>query len=171
MPDRYTSEQIIRFTSENWPQAHADAHEIAIHLYRMHDLGMARARKTLVRYNLCGGEFDILATLRRSPPPHVLTPTELQRSLLITSGGMTKLLHQLEAAGLIRRSVSEQDRRSKRVHLTAQGKTTVEEAMTLLHEKIHCWLVAGLNKAEQLQLKKLLGKAVRAMEETGATWP
>ena len=41
-------------------------------------------------YGLTGGEFDVLAALRRSGPPYRLTPTTLRKALLLSSGGMTK---------------------------------------------------------------------------------
>lgn len=53
------------------------------------------------------GEFDVLATLLRSGPPYRLWPTELYRSLMISSGGLTNRLDRLENAGLIRRGEPE----------------------------------------------------------------
>ena len=35
------------------------------------------------------GEFDVLATLRRSGEPYMLSPTQLYEALMISSGGMT----------------------------------------------------------------------------------
>src|SRR3954453_10013071 len=51
------------------------------------------------RYGLNGGEFDVLAALRRTGAPYRLTPTELSRALLVTSGGMTNRLRSLEERG------------------------------------------------------------------------
>jgi DNA-binding MarR family transcriptional regulator len=47
-------------------------------------------------YGLTGGEFDVLAALRRSGRPYRLTPTSLRRAVLLSSGGMTKRLAGLE---------------------------------------------------------------------------
>ena len=38
------------------------------------------------QYNLRQGEFDVLATLRRSGKPYSLTPSELYQSMMLTSG-------------------------------------------------------------------------------------
>src|SRR5437899_5878438 len=51
------------------------------------------------RHGLDAGEFDVLSTLRRAGPPYRLTPTELYRTLMISSGGLTDRLTRLEAAG------------------------------------------------------------------------
>jgi DNA-binding MarR family transcriptional regulator len=49
------------------------------------------------------GEFDVLATLRRSGKPYLLSPTQLYEALMISSGGMTNRLDRLERAGLVER--------------------------------------------------------------------
>ncbi|MEF1245075.1 MarR family winged helix-turn-helix transcriptional regulator, partial [Vibrio campbellii] len=55
------------------------------------------------RYDLKMGEFDVLATLRRSGKPYRLTPSELISSMMLTSGAMTNRLDKLEKKGLIAR--------------------------------------------------------------------
>ncbi|AKH22338.1 hypothetical protein AAY24_16330 [Sedimenticola thiotaurini] len=139
--------------------------ELFIYLGRVYNLGVSRTRDVLSEFNLCMGEFDILLTLRRSAKPHVLTPTELQKSMLITSGGLTKLLHQLEMRGLISRSVQPQDKRSKLVHLTAKGKKTAEKSLNRVQKKSRCWLDQALTERESKQLKKLLSKAAAVLEQ------
>ena len=96
--------------------------------------------------------------------PYVLTPTELQRSVLITSGGLTKLLYQLEARGLVSRSVQAQDKRSKLVHLTSKGKKLVERAVAEVMQVESQWIEQALSEKELEQLKKLLGKTAKAVE-------
>lgn len=166
MADNYTSDQIIGFIKKNWPDMHSPTHEFAVYMNRVHDLSFARAQEALAGFNLTVGEFDILATLRRSAPPHVLTPTELQRSLLITSGGLTKLLYQLEAGGLVNRSVQEQDKRSKLAHLTPKGKKVAEKAMKAIQGVTGEWLGEALSQRELEQLKNLLGKTAQALEKS-----
>ena len=73
------------------------------------------------RYDLKMGEFDVLATLRRSGEPYRLTPSELISSMMLTSGAMTNRLDKLEKKGLIDREHSKEDRRSVTVQLTSKG--------------------------------------------------
>src|SRR6266702_8656528 len=54
-------------------------------------------------HGLTGGDFVVLAALRRSGKPYQLTPTALSRSMMVTSGGTPKRLDRAEARGLIRR--------------------------------------------------------------------
>jgi cytochrome b561 len=70
-------------------------------------------------HNLHPGDFLVVMTLARRDAP--IRPTELFRSLLVTSGAMTKRLDRLFAAGLITRIAPEQDGRSSPVTLTDAG--------------------------------------------------
>jgi DNA-binding MarR family transcriptional regulator len=74
------------------------------------------------------GDVDALAALRRSGVPYELTPTQLARRLLLTSGGMTNRLDRLEAGGLIERRPDPSDRRGVLVRLTSAGVALAEAA-------------------------------------------
>jgi DNA-binding MarR family transcriptional regulator len=77
-------------------------------------------------------EFDVLATLRRAGAPYCLSPTQLYKSLLVTSGAMTNRLNHLEEQGLIERIHDPDDKRSTLVSLTAYGRERIEQAL-LVH--------------------------------------
>lgn len=111
------------------------------------------------------GEFDVLATLLRSGAPYRLRPTELYRSLMISSGGLTNRLDRLEAAGLIRRGQPEGDARSVPVELTKMGckcaETAFREDMKVEAEL----LLGGLTARERRVLEGLLRKLVLALDQ------
>ena len=67
------------------------------------------------------GEFDVLATLVRSGPPYKLTPTELYRTTMMSSGGMTARIDKLEKADLVERCPHPDDRRALTVCVTQKG--------------------------------------------------
>jgi len=75
------------------------------------------------------GEFDVLATLRRSGEPYQLSPTALCATMMLTSGGMTGRLDRLERAGLVQRSPNPADRRALVITLTDKGRALVDEAV------------------------------------------
>jgi DNA-binding MarR family transcriptional regulator len=110
------------------------------------------------------GEFDVLATLVRSGPPYKLTPTELYRSTMMSSGGMTARLDKLEKAGLIERRPHPDDRRALTVCLTDRGLDLIRSQMTdyvgVQHDAVD-----GLDAGEQQQLSDLLEKLLRAVNE------
>ncbi|GEA52715.1 MarR family transcriptional regulator [Vibrio inusitatus NBRC 102082] len=103
------------------------------------------------------GEFDVLATLYRNGAPFQLTPSDLIRQTLLTSGAMTNRLDKLEAKGLIHRIHSEQDRRSIVVGLTAKGIELIDEGIKKYFTKVD-ELCSPLTNDEQTQLNSLLKK-------------
>ncbi len=91
---------------------------------------LERQRETLLApHGLSIWSFDVLATLRRQPPPHQLTPTELYGALMLSSGAMTNRIDRLESDGLVERHRETMDRRSVLVRLTAKGVQLVETVL------------------------------------------
>lgn len=102
--------------------------EVLGRIYRVSRLVTPSIEATFASFQLDRGEFDVVATLLRSGPPHRLTPTELYRSLMIASGSLTHRLGRLEKAGLIKRVPSDNDGRSLAVQLTDEGARRAEAA-------------------------------------------
>ncbi|MDN0196870.1 MarR family transcriptional regulator [Streptomyces sp. S.PNR 29] len=88
-----------------------------------------RMEKAYAPYGISRGEFDVLATLRRSGEPYTLSPRQLSATLMLTTGGMTGRLDKLERAGLLRRSPDPHDRRALQVSLTEKGLHLIDEAV------------------------------------------
>lgn len=113
------------------------------------------------QYGLTREGFDVLATLRRSGPPFRLTPTQLFKMLMISSGTMTNRLDRLENAGFICRLPDPSDRRGTLIELTAQGLELVDIAVAA-HLANEAQLIASLTSDEQAQLAGLLRKLLLA---------
>ena len=89
-----------------------------------------RARKdAFAAHELDVWEFDVLAALRRQGQPYVLSPGELIRATLSTSGTMTNRVNRLEARGLVIRRPNNDDRRGVLVQLTGEGRSRVQQAL------------------------------------------
>lgn len=123
--------------------------------------------RVFTAYGLDAGEFDVLATLLRSGPPYRLRPTELFRSLMVSSGGLTNRLMRLERAGLIFRPSSEADGRSLPVQLTALGRERTEAAFRE-DMKVEAELLAGLSETEMKTLARLLAKLAASLPAAAA---
>jgi DNA-binding MarR family transcriptional regulator len=108
------------------------------------------------------GEFDVLATLRRSGEPYMLSPTSLYEAMMISSGGMTNRLDRLERAGFIERRPDPNDRRGKLIALTAAGRRVIDETLTR-HVANEERLMSVLTTAEQEKLNALLKKLITGL--------
>lgn len=119
------------------------------------------------RHHLNSGEFDVLTTLLRSGAPYRLRPTELFKSLMISSGGLTDRLDRLEKAGLIRRPADSADARSLPVELTQEGRIRAEAAFRE-DMQVEAELLGALSDEELLDLSRLLKKLVLSLVDSEA---
>ncbi len=113
------------------------------------------ASHAVARFELQLGELNVLAALRRAGDPYALTPTELYRGLLVSSGAMTNRLDRLEAEGLVVRDPDPNDRRRIRVVLTGRGREVIDAAMDA-HTAILRDAFAGLDEPDRARLEDLL---------------
>lgn len=110
-------------------------------------------------------EFDVLAALRREGAPYSLTPGQLLKQTMVTSGTMTNRVDGLEERGLVKREPSPNDRRVVLVTLTATGKKTVDAAFETLLKQEQL-LLSGLPDSSR---EALIGGLRQLMELLGTT--
>lgn len=88
-----------------------------------------QADDALAACGLALWQFDVLAALRRSGPPHQLSPTDLLQAVTLSSGAMTNRIDRLEAAGYVVREADPDDRRGVLIRLTEQGIAVADRAI------------------------------------------
>jgi DNA-binding MarR family transcriptional regulator len=111
------------------PDLDTRAMEVFGRIFRLSRAMGDRMEKAYAPYGVSRGEFDVLATLRRSGEPYTLSPRQLSATLMLTTGGMTGRLDKLERAGLLRRSPDPHDRRGLQVTLTEEGLELIDRAV------------------------------------------
>ena len=124
----------------------------------------------LAEFGLTRGSWDVLASLRRNGPPYRLSPTQLYRAVMRSSGAMTHRLFGLERAGLVRRVPDPQDGRGLLVELTRKGVALVDRVAPahLANERA---LLAALGEEERQTLVQLLRKLIQGFEREQAVPP
>jgi MarR family 2-MHQ and catechol resistance regulon transcriptional repressor len=118
-----------------------------------------RAEADIARHGLSAGEFAILEALYHKGP---LLLGELQRKILVSSGGVTYLVDRLEEAGLVERRACPHDRRARYGALTVQGEALMAEIFPAHAAAIEA-AMSGLSTEEKLvaiELLKRLGRSV-----------
>jgi len=153
---------------EEWkrerPDLDASAKEVTGRIVRLASWFQQAYSDTFQPLGLNDGDYGVLAPLRRAGEPYELTPTELARHRMMTSGGMTAALDRLERKGFIDRLPNPADRRGSIVRLTDEGRTIINEAMSQ-HVQTEERLTAVLDRDERRQLSALLRKLLGAIEE------
>ncbi|HEY0904132.1 MAG TPA: MarR family transcriptional regulator [Marmoricola sp.] len=107
------------------------------------------------KFGLGEGEFDILATLRRSGPPYALTAGQLVAATMVTSGAISKRVDRCERQGWVVRTVSDTDARSRLISLTGAGRALIDEAYTA-HVANEHRLVALISERDRAVLAAVL---------------
>jgi DNA-binding MarR family transcriptional regulator len=101
--------------------------------------------------------YEALLLLARAPDSR-LKRVELANSLLLTAGGVTRLLDGLERDGLVAREECSSDRRVSYAVLTDAGRTTLREASKSHTRQIRELMGASYNDGELAKLAALLDR-------------
>jgi DNA-binding MarR family transcriptional regulator len=145
------------------PDLDPSAKEVTGRIVRLASLFQQAYSGTFEPFGLNDGDYGVLAPLRRAGAPHQLTPTELAKHRMMTSGGMTAALDRLVRKGLVERVPNPDDRRGSLVRLTDTGLDVIDEAMKQ-HVLTEQRLVSSLDEHEQDQLRVLLRKLLRTVD-------
>lgn len=121
----------------------------------------AHADRSIAGLGLCQSDFGVLEALLHKGPMAVKA---LGEKVLLTSGSMTAAIDRLERRGWVERGNDPEDRRSRIVRLTAEGRKTIQ-ALFLSHERDMEQAVAGLSRAERvaaMDMLRRLGQGAQA---------
>jgi len=156
-------DRVLRAWRQERPDLDSSAKEVTGRVVRLNGLFHRSFQLDFALEGIDEGGFAVLAALRRAGKPFGLTPTELNRELLISSGGVTHLVDRLVRGGLVTRRPDAADRRCVLVYLTPAGWRIADRAMTL-HATTERRLVSGLTAAERSQLAGLLRKLLLSVD-------
>jgi DNA-binding MarR family transcriptional regulator len=122
-------------------------------------LGVTRAAESHLREHLrikhgtTLPRFDVMAALWRRRDG--VTMSELSRMLLVSNGNATTVVDRLEADGFVRRTPSEEDRRTVFVALTPEGLAAFE-GLAAGHEAEVGKLFAGVSEVDLEAMTEIL---------------
>lgn len=160
-------EDAVDVIVEEWrrerPDLDPSAKQVTGRIVRLASLFQQAYSETFSPLGLNDGDYGVLAPLRRAGAPHELTPTELAKHRMMTSGGMTAALDRLERKGFVERVPNPADRRGSLVRLTDAGRDVIDEAMKQ-HVLTEQRLVEGLDQQQQAALSDLLRQLLRTVE-------
>jgi DNA-binding MarR family transcriptional regulator len=112
------------------PDLDVSPQEVIARLHRVANALTEELVAVYAEFGLGEGEFDVLATLRRSGKPYELSAGELAAQTMVTSGAISKRVDRCVEAGWVSRTVAADDARGRRVRLTAAGVRHLDRAFT-----------------------------------------
>jgi len=130
-------------------------------LARAFDSMARNVEADVAQHDLTGTEFGILEALYHKGP---MLLGEIQRKILVTSGGITYLVDRLVAKGFVKREQCEEDRRARYAVLTPSGQALIRRIFPSHAARIEQSL-SGLTMAEQREATALLRKLGLAAAE------
>ncbi len=150
----------IRF-HENWPDIDVNLAMAILNLGRSSSQFNLLVETVCEQFNVSVFELEVLVLLRSFPYPYRLTPSLLSSSLMVSSGGLTKVLIKLESKGYIVRDANPTDKRSKIVRLTKIGVVFIEKNYPLVQYMSKQFFESKLSKRELALLSNLLTKLLK----------
>ena len=153
------------------PEAHEpdldEATESALRLWvimsRAHAAVANHAAADVSRHGLTLAEFGILEALYHRGP---MLLGEVQKRILVSSGGITFLVDRLTAKGLVERRSCQHDRRARYAALTEKGTALVAEIFPT-HAAVVTRAMSGVSVEDQQACAELL----KALGRTAASLP
>jgi len=110
--------------------------------------------KDIIRHGLTVGEFGVLEALLHKGP---MLLGDLQRRILVSSGGVTYLVDRLSERGLVERRECPEDRRARFAALTDLGREFIRGIFGD-HARVIHRAVGGLTREEKRRAAGLLRK-------------
>jgi DNA-binding MarR family transcriptional regulator len=109
--------------------------------------------------------YEVLLLLREAPEGR-LRMHELADSRLLSRSAATRLVDRIEAAGLVTRTASEDDRRGTFVELTSEGLATLRRAAPIHLRGIDQHFTSHLGGQDAATLSELMAKVADALAVT-----
>jgi DNA-binding MarR family transcriptional regulator len=108
--------------------------------------------------------YEVLLILGRAGDPG-LAMSAIGRAQVLTTGGVTRLVDRMEAAGLVERADDPGDRRGRLVRLTSRGAETAVRATRLHRENLQRLLAGQLPPDRWERFAEDLRSLSRAVEQ------
>ena len=139
------------------------AKAVTARLVRLGTLFVEAMGRVSAPFGLSANEYVILCALRGSGAPYTLPPKSINPLMTLSSGGLTNILHALEARGLVERLPDPADRRGVLIRLMPQGIKVIEQAISAHVSEEHR-MIAALTPKERIALRDLLFKLLASID-------
>ena len=165
-------DEIVDDVREHFPDVEVSGLAITGRIMRLCRFLESRREEQLAQFGLTLGDFDMLATMRRRAADQPVNIRQLQRSLMLSSGGTTKRLDRLEAAGLLERLPDPTDRRGVLIGLSPAGRAVIDEAVPAIIRDESTMVTAAIGSATtRTAVENGLRRMLIAQETSSAETP
>lgn len=157
-------DQLIKDWEIERPDLNVAAMNVVGRILKLGKIFENKASLALRDYGIYYTDLDVLATLRRTGCPYQLSPKQLMKSVVITSGAMTALLNRLTKLELISRIADDNDGRISMAALSEKGKKLIDVAIEKRFIEAEN-SIEILNDNEKADIAKLLKKLLVQLDK------
>ncbi|MFT0170461.1 MarR family winged helix-turn-helix transcriptional regulator [Paraburkholderia mimosarum] len=115
--------------AREWPAEDADVYLIGQRLLRLSTHIDRALKEAAASQGVLAAELLLLDALLVSGPPYAQSPTQLQKPLAMTLGGITKCVSRLEQMGLVERTPDPADGRGILVRMKPRARKILENIL------------------------------------------
>jgi DNA-binding MarR family transcriptional regulator len=155
------SEDAVDRMTRQWraerPDVDPTSMAVFARLSRAHASAGEAIEATLSEFGINRGEFDVLASLRRSGEPFELSAGALAQAVVLSPSAMTNRLRRLEDGGLVTRRPDPTNGRVVLVALTPAGRQLIDRAV-VAHVATLDGLLAGFSERDVRSISILLAR-------------
>lgn len=155
MVTRDAVDRIVGQWRDERPELDVSPMEVVGRVSRLSRLVDRRLGEHFAEHSIESWTYDVLATLRRCGEPYELSPGDLVRQTMVTTGAITNRIDRLVERGLVERHHSDADRRRVIVRLTPNGRRLVDQVAPG-HYALEHELLAPLDPPARRQLAESL---------------
>lgn len=132
-------------------------------LLRTHAAVVPKLERALVPTGLPLSWYDVLLVTNAAPGRR-LRMTELGRQAVVSRERVSRVVTELERAGLVERQANPDDKRSSFAAITPEGRARLRKAAPVYLAAVREHFLAHLSPTEVRTLARALGKVVAAEE-------
>jgi len=144
-------DRIVRQWRAERPDVDVSPIEVIGRISRLSRLIDRRLAENFAAHHIESWMYDVLATLRRCGTPYELSPGDLVRQTMVTTGAITNRIDRLAERGFVERRTSDIDRRKVIVGLTSSGLRLVDEVAPG-HYELERHLLESLSSTQRRRL-------------------
>jgi DNA-binding MarR family transcriptional regulator len=134
-------------------------------LLRTHAAVVPKLERALAPTGLPLTWYDVLLVTNAAPERR-LRMTELGRQVVVSRERVSRVVGELERAGLVERQQNPDDRRSTYAAITAEGRRRLRAAAPVYLAAVREHFLSHLTDSEVRTVARALGKVVQAEEAT-----
>jgi DNA-binding MarR family transcriptional regulator len=133
-------------------------------LLRVHAAVVPKLERTLAAENMPLAWYDVLLELNAAPGRR-LRMSELGAQVVLSRERVSRVVDELEQAGLVQREPNPDDKRSRFAVITAQGRARLRAAAPTYLSGVERHYTSHLDEDEMRVIATALGRVLEAEEE------